>query len=84
MMGPVPAVTQTLAKVRMRALATALVSLVVNLIGAGLGPLAVGVSSDLLAPSGGRAQSGMPCSYRQSRRCLEPRSVSVGRTTSGV
>ena len=50
MMGPVLAVTQTLAKVRMRALATALVSLVVNLIGAGLGPLAVGVSSDLLTP----------------------------------
>jgi predicted MFS family arabinose efflux permease len=51
MMGPVLAVTQTLAKVRMRALAAALVALVVNLIGAGLGPLTVGVSSDLLAPS---------------------------------
>ena len=42
MMGPVLAVTQTLAKVRMRALAAALVTLVVNLIGAGLGPLTVG------------------------------------------
>jgi predicted MFS family arabinose efflux permease len=50
MTGSVLAVTQTLAKVRMRALATALVSLLVNLIGAGLGPLAVGVSSDLLTP----------------------------------
>ena len=53
MMGPVLAVTQSLAKVRMRALAAALVALVVNLIGAGLGPLTVGVSSDLLAPSFG-------------------------------
>ena len=51
MVAPVLAVTQTLAKVRMRALATALVALVVNLLGAGLGPLTVGVSSDLLAPA---------------------------------
>jgi predicted MFS family arabinose efflux permease len=53
LLGPVMAVTQALAKVRMRALASALVTLVVNLIGAGLGPLTVGVSSDLLAPSFG-------------------------------
>jgi predicted MFS family arabinose efflux permease len=53
MLGPVLAVTQTLAKVRMRALAAALVSLVINLIGTGLGPLTVGVASDLLAPSWG-------------------------------
>jgi len=51
MVAPVLAVSQTLAKVRMRALAAALVSLVVNVIGAGLGPLTVGLSSDLLAPS---------------------------------
>jgi predicted MFS family arabinose efflux permease len=51
MMGPVLAVTQTLAKVHMRALAAALVALVVNLIGAGVGPLMVGALSDLLAPS---------------------------------
>lgn len=51
MMGPILAVTQTLAKVHMRALAAALVVLVINLIGAGVGPLTVGVSSDLLAPS---------------------------------
>jgi hypothetical protein len=51
MMGPVLAVTQTLAKVHMRALAAALVALVVNLFGAGVGPLAVGALSDLLAPS---------------------------------
>ena len=53
MMGPVLAVTQTVAKVRMRALAVALLALVVNLIGPGLGPITVGVSSDLLAPSFG-------------------------------
>ena len=53
LLGPVLALTQTLAKVRMRALASALVTLVVNLIGAGLGPLTVGVSSDLLASSFG-------------------------------
>jgi hypothetical protein len=51
MMGPALAVTQTLAKVRMRALAAAVVALIVNVIGAGLGPFTVGVSSDLLAPS---------------------------------
>lgn len=51
MAGPVLAVAQALAKVRMRALAAALVALVVNLTGGGLGPLIVGVSSDVLAPS---------------------------------
>jgi predicted MFS family arabinose efflux permease len=51
MAGPVLAVAQALAKVRMRALAAALVALVANLIGGGLGPLIVGVSSDVLAPS---------------------------------
>jgi len=55
MMGPVLAVTQTLAKVRMRARAAAVVGLIVNVIGAGLGPFTVGVSSDLLAPSLGRS-----------------------------
>jgi hypothetical protein len=35
----------------MRALAAAVVALIVNVIGAGLGPFTVGVSSDLLAPS---------------------------------
>jgi MFS family permease len=49
--GPVLATAQALAKVRMRALAAALVALVVNLVGAGLGPLVVGLCSDLLAPS---------------------------------
>jgi MFS family permease len=51
MAGPVLAVAQALAKVRMRAVAAALVALVVNLIGAGMGPLLVGALSDRLAPS---------------------------------
>lgn len=55
MLGPVMTVTQGLAKIRMRALAAALVTLTYNLIGVGLGPLAVGVMSDLLAPKVGVA-----------------------------
>jgi hypothetical protein len=50
MLGPVMALTPGLAKVRMRALAAALGTMTFNLIGAGLGPLTVGVLSDLLAP----------------------------------
>jgi hypothetical protein len=53
MIGPVLAITQTLVKVHMRALAAAVVALIVNVIGAGLGPFTVGVLSDLLAPSFG-------------------------------
>jgi predicted MFS family arabinose efflux permease len=49
-LGPVLAVTQGLAKVRMRARAAALVGMTFNLFGAGLGPLVVGVLSDVLAP----------------------------------
>jgi predicted MFS family arabinose efflux permease len=49
--GPVMAVTQALAKIRMRALAAALVTLAFNLIGIGLGPLATGALSDGLAPA---------------------------------
>ena len=51
LLGPILAVTQMLAKVRMRALASALVGVTFNLVGAGLGPLVVGVLSDLLAPT---------------------------------
>jgi predicted MFS family arabinose efflux permease len=49
MLGPMWAVTQMLALVRMRAQAAAFVALVFNLGGAGLGPFAVGVLSDWLA-----------------------------------
>lgn len=50
MIGPVLAVTQGLAKVRMRAMAAALVAMTFNVVGTGFGPLVVGMSSDLLAP----------------------------------
>ena len=49
--GPSFALVQGLAKVSMRATAAAFVSLTINLIGMGLGPLAVGALSDALAPS---------------------------------
>jgi hypothetical protein len=41
---------QTLSPVPMRAVASAIEMLCMNLIGLGLGPLAVGVMSDVLAP----------------------------------
>lgn len=49
--GPLFATIQTLVPPRMRAMAIALVLLFANLIGMGLGPLAVGALSDLLRPS---------------------------------
>jgi hypothetical protein len=42
--------TQLVAKVQMRAVAAALVTLMFNFIGTGLGPFAVGLMSDILAP----------------------------------
>lgn len=48
--GPLFSAFQTLMPARMRAVATALVYLVANLIGMGLGPLAAGVLSDALNP----------------------------------
>ncbi len=38
-------------KLRMRAMASAILFLILNLIGLGLGPQAVGILNDLLAPS---------------------------------
>ena len=55
MMGPVTAATQNIARIRMRATAAALVTLIFNLLGTGLGPLSIGVVSDLLAPTLGEA-----------------------------
>lgn len=49
--GPTLAVIQGVAQVRMRAFAGAAYVFVVNLIGLGLGPLAVGILSDFLRPS---------------------------------
>ena len=51
--GPTFAVTQGLAQLRMRALAAAIVLFVLNMIGLGLGPWAVGFANDLLAGSFG-------------------------------
>ncbi len=51
--GPVYALTQALARPSMRATASAVLLFVINLIGLGLGPLAVGVLNDMLAPSYG-------------------------------
>lgn len=51
--GPAVAVTHGMVPNRMRAMASAIYFLVLNLIGMGLGPLAVGVLSDTLAPTYG-------------------------------
>ncbi len=48
--GPLWSMTQALVKVRMRALASALLLFILNLVGLGLGPLVVGFLNDLLAP----------------------------------
>lgn len=52
-LGPVFALTQTLVRVRMRAVASAILLFVVNLIGLGLGPQIVGLLNDLLHPTFG-------------------------------
>ena len=49
--GPIYAVGQTLANVKMRAFATALILLFMNGIGLALGPLSAGILSDLLEPT---------------------------------
>lgn len=52
--GPVYATIQTLAPPRTRAFASACMLFVISLIGFGLGPLLIGVSSDVLTPSFGQ------------------------------
>ena len=49
-LAPVLAQTQSLVALRMRGVASALMLLILNMIGLGLGPLTVGYISDLLAP----------------------------------
>lgn len=56
-LGPTFALIQGLAPVRLRALWAAITLLVINLIGLGLGPTLVGVISDALAPSLGKAEA---------------------------
>ena len=52
-LGPTFAMTQTLVRPEMRALAAAILLFIINLVGLGFGPQGVGVLSDLLAPSFG-------------------------------
>jgi MFS family permease len=52
-LGPVFATTQGLVRPHMRALASALLLFVINLIGLGMGPQAVGILNDLFAPTVG-------------------------------
>ncbi len=52
-LGPSFAMTQALVSLRMRAVASAILLFVLNLIGMGLGPWFVGILSDVLAPSMG-------------------------------
>ena len=52
-LGPAFGTIQNLAPTRMRALASAILLFILNIIGLGLGPFLVGVLSDLLVPSFG-------------------------------
>ncbi len=52
-LGPSFAMTQALVTLRMRAVASAILLFMLNIIGMGMGPYLVGVVSDLLAPTAG-------------------------------
>lgn len=52
-LGPTFAMTQTLVRPEMRALAAAILLFIINLVGLGFGPQGVGILSDLLAPTFG-------------------------------
>ncbi len=52
-LGPTFAMTQTLVRPEMRALASAILLFIINLVGLGFGPQGVGLLSDLLQPSFG-------------------------------
>jgi predicted MFS family arabinose efflux permease len=52
-LGPSLAMTQGLARLKMRAAASALLLFILNIVGLGLGPQAVGIVSDLLEPTYG-------------------------------
>lgn len=49
-LGPVFSLTQTLAQVRMRAVASAILLFIINIIGLGMGPQVVGILNDFLEP----------------------------------
>ena len=61
--GPVTAMIQTLSPVHMRAVSSAIKMLCLNLIGLGLGPLLVGVLSDLLTPHYGEDSLSVALAY---------------------
>ena len=52
-LGPTFAITQSLVKIGMRAMASAILLFILNMIGLGLGPWFVGLLSDALAPAYG-------------------------------
>ena len=52
-LGPTIAISHTLVSPSMRAMASAILFFILNLIGLGLGPLVVGMISDMLAPAYG-------------------------------
>lgn len=54
-LGPALSVTQGLASLKMRAMASAVMLFIINLIGLGLGPLAIGIMSDVFTPYFGEA-----------------------------
>ena len=58
-LGPSFGTIQNLAPMRMRALASAILLFILNIIGLGLGPFLVGVMSDLLAPTYGQGSLGV-------------------------
>jgi len=62
-LGPTMAMIQTLSPVNMRAVSSAIKMLLLNLIGMGLGPLLVGVLSDLLEPHYGDDALGVSLAY---------------------
>ncbi|MEH6552365.1 MAG: MFS transporter [Pseudomonadales bacterium] len=62
-LGPTLAMVQTLSPVNMRAVSAAIKMLFINLIGMGLGPLLVGVLSDLLSPRFGEDALSVALAY---------------------
>lgn len=52
-LGPALSVTQGLAPLKMRAMASAILLFIINIIGLGLGPLVVGILADLFTPVAG-------------------------------
>jgi len=72
--GPVHGLSQTLVDVRMRATISAIVNLVSNLLGVGLGSQFIGIESDRLAPDWARSRCAMRWRRRRfsacGRRCI--------------